>query len=65
MIAVYWNGDYLPEVTSSASAGGAAVTITWPAGQAVLTLNGETTGHIVIREKGRPDTAFDVKRDNG
>ena len=65
LICVYWNGDYLPEVQSSLSADRSAVTLSWPAGQADLTRNGETTGHIVIREKGKPDVSFDVKRDNG
>jgi hypothetical protein len=65
LIAVYWNDDYLPEVQATASADGSAVAITWPAGGAVLTRDGEATGHIVIREEGRPEVAFHVKRDNG
>ena len=65
LIGMYWNDDYLPEVQSSASADGTEVTLTWPSGQAILTRDGETTGHIVIRQTGRPDGSFDVKRDNG
>jgi hypothetical protein len=65
LIAVYWNDDYLADVQAAVSADGAAATITWPAGGAVLTRDGETTGHIVIHEEGKPDVAFAVKRDNG
>jgi hypothetical protein len=65
LICVYWHDDYLPDVQSEASADGATVTITWPSGRAVLTRDGETTGHIVISEQGKPEASFDVKRDNG
>ena len=64
LVAMYWDGDYLSDTRSSLSADGRAVTINWPAGDALLTRDGETSGHIVIREKGQPDAAFDVKRDN-
>ena len=43
---------------------GKIVTITWQSGQAVLTRDGEASGHIVVHETGRPDLTFDVKRDN-
>jgi hypothetical protein len=64
LIAMYWNGDYLSDTQSSLSPDGKAVTITWPSGQALLTRDGEAGGHIVVHETGRPDIAFDVKRDN-
>jgi hypothetical protein len=64
LIAMYWDGDYLSETQSSLSPDGKTVTITWPSGQALLTRDGEAGGHIVVHETGRPDIAFDVKRDN-
>ena len=65
MIAMFWNGDYLSQVHFSVSDDGAVVTITWPSAQATLTRDGETVGHVVIREKGQPDCSFDVQRENG
>jgi hypothetical protein len=64
LIAMYWNGDYLSETQSSLSPDAKVVTITWQSGQAVLTRDGETSGHISVHEKGQPDVAFEVKRDN-
>ena len=64
VIAMYWEGDYLSDTKSSVSADGRVVTITWAAGQAVLNRDGETSGHIVIHEQGKPDISFDLKRDN-
>ena len=64
VIAMYWDGDYLSDTQSSVSADGRVVTITWSAGDALLTRDGETSGHIIIHEKGQPDAAFDVRRDN-
>ena len=64
LIAIYWDGDYLSETQSSLSANGKIVTITWQSGQALLTRDGETSGHILVQETGRPDIAFDVKRDD-
>jgi hypothetical protein len=61
---VFWNGDYIPEVHSSVSQGGAVVTITWPSSTAVITRDSETAGHIVVHEKGRPDSTFPIARDN-
>ena len=64
LIAMYWDGDYLSDTQSSLSADGRVVTITWASGQAVLNRDGETSGHIVIHEQGKPDISFDLKRDN-
>jgi hypothetical protein len=61
---MYWDGDYLSDTQSSLSPDGKVVTITWQSGQALLTRDGEASGHIVVHETGRPDIAFDVKRDN-
>ncbi len=42
------------------------VAITWAGASATLTRDGDTTGHIVIHEKGKPDAAFAVvKKDGG
>jgi hypothetical protein len=60
---IFWNGDYVFDAKGVASKDSNAVTITWPGARAVLTRDGETTAHIVIREKGKPDAAFAVKRD--
>ena len=64
LIAMYWGGDYLSDTQSSLSPDSKIVTITWQSGQAVLTRDGEASGHIVVHETGRPDLTFDVKRDN-
>jgi hypothetical protein len=64
LIAMYWDGDYLSDTQASVSADGRVVTITWAGGQAVLNRDGETSGHIVIRAKGKSDLSFDLKRDN-
>ncbi len=64
LIAMYWDGDYLSETQSTLSPDGKVVTITWSSGQALLTRDGETSGHIVVHQTGRPDATFDVKRDN-
>ena len=64
LIAMYWDGDYLSDTQASVSADGRVVTITWASGQAVLNRDGETSGHIVIHEKGKSDIGFDLKRDN-
>ncbi len=65
LICMYWGDDYLPEVRAAVADGGATVTLTWPSGQAVLTRNGERSGHIVIRENGKAEVAFDVIRETG
>ena len=64
LIAMYWDGDYLSDTQSSLSPDSKIVTITWQSGQAVLTRDGEASGHIVVHERGRPDITFEVKRDN-
>jgi hypothetical protein len=64
LIAIYWDGDYLSDTQSSLSPDDKVVTITWQSGQALLTRDGEATGHIVVHETGRPEITFDVKRDN-
>ena len=63
LIALYWRGDYLADTHSAVSPAG-VVTITWPSGSATLTRDGDTTAHIVIRESGKPDTAFALKRES-
>ena len=61
-IGFYWHGDYLADVHATLSPAG-VVTLTWAAGSATLTRDSETTAHIVIREPGKPDLAFALKRD--
>ena len=61
-IGFYWHGDYLADVHAALSPAG-VVTLAWASGSATLTRNGETTAHIVIREPGKPDLAFALKRD--
>jgi hypothetical protein len=61
---IFWDGDYVSDARGIASKDGKTVTITWPGAKAVLTRDGETAAHIVIQEKGKPDAAFAVKRDN-
>ncbi len=62
LIGLYWRGDYLADTHSAVSPAG-VVTITWPSGSATLTRDSETTAHIVIREPGKTDTAFALKRE--
>ena len=62
-ITMYWNGDYLSDAAGALSQGGKEVTITWTGGQAVLTRDGDAAARIVIREKGKPDAAFALKKD--
>ena len=64
LVAFYWDGDYLDDVHADASEGGRVVTVLWPSGQAVITRDGETTARITIRETGKPDLSFALKRDN-
>jgi hypothetical protein len=63
-LAFYWRGDYVEGLHSSLARGGTTVAIIWPAGSATLTRDREETAHIVVREKGRADIAFALKRDN-
>jgi hypothetical protein len=63
-ISIYWDGDYVSDAQGATSKDGKTVTITWTGAKAVLARDGETTGHIVIHETGKPDAAFAVKRDN-
>ena len=63
-ISIYWNGDYVSDADGTVSKDGSTVTINWSGAKAVLTREGETTAHIVIQEKGKPDAKFAVKRDS-
>ncbi len=63
-ISIYWDGDYVSDAEGSVSKDGSMVTITWIGGKAVLTRDGDTTGHVVIQEKGKPDVKFAVKKDS-
>ncbi len=64
LIAVYWAGDYVQDAQGSLGDGGNTVTITWAGARAVLTRDGPEAAHLVIRETGRPDTAFPVSLDH-
>jgi hypothetical protein len=61
---IFWDGDYVSDAQGAVSKDGKIVTITWPGAKAILSRDGETAGHIVIHEKGKPDAAFAVKRDS-
>jgi hypothetical protein len=63
VVALYWRGDYVEDAHGAPSRGGAIVTIHWSGGEALLTRDGSTSAHIVIREQGRPDAAFVLKKD--
>lgn len=63
-ISIYWDGDYVSDAEGTASKDGASVTITWTGAKAVLTRDGDTTAHVVIQEKGKPDVTFSVKKDS-
>jgi hypothetical protein len=63
-ISIYWDGDYVSDAQGVVSKDGKTVAITWPGANAILSRDGEITAHVVIREKGKPDAAFAVKRDN-
>ncbi len=62
---IFWEGDYVPDAVGTVSKDGKTVAITWAGASATLTRDGDTTGHIVIHEKGKPDAAFAVKKDGG
>jgi len=64
LIGIFWHDDYVENAQGSVSADGAAVTITWPGAQALLTRDGPDGVHIVIRETGRPDVSFPLTRDH-
>lgn len=63
-ISIYWGGDYVSDAEGTVSKDGSSVTITWKDAKAVLTRDGETTAHVVIQEKGKPDVKFAVKKDS-
>jgi hypothetical protein len=63
LIGVYWDNDYLEDTKGTMSKNGLTVTIVWGGGEAVLTRDGAATAHAVFHEKGKPDVAFAVKRD--
>lgn len=63
-ISIFWNGDYVSDADGSVSADGKTATITWSGAKAVITRDSEKAAHIVIHEKGKPDAAFPMKRDN-
>ncbi len=64
LIGVYWEDDYVQDAQGSLADGGASVIITWAGVRAVLSRDGPEAAHIVIRETGRPDTAFPVTLDH-
>jgi hypothetical protein len=63
-ISIYWDGDYVSDAQGAVAKDGKSVSITWPSAVATLTRDGKKTAHIVIREKGKPDAAFAVKKDD-
>ena len=63
MVAFYWDGDY-QDAEGIQSADHKVVTVSWSQGKATMTLDGDAAAHILIQEKGKPDLAFPLKRDN-
>jgi hypothetical protein len=64
LVAFYWHDDYLDDVHANASEGGRVVTVLWSSGQAVLTRDGDATARITVREPGKADLSFALKRDS-
>jgi len=63
LIGVYWDDDYLEDTQSALSKDGLVVTITWGAGQVVLTRDSMKSAHVVFHEKGKPEVSFAVKHE--
>lgn len=63
-IGFYFHGDYLDTNASSVSKDGNTLTFTFAGGSITLTRNGATAAHALIHQKGKPDLAFDVKKDD-
>jgi len=62
-IGLLWRVDYLHDPHAEPTPDGKSVRITWPGAEAVLTRTGETTAQFLVRERGRPDVAVDLKRE--
>ena len=63
IISIYRRGDY-PEVEPARiSPDGKTATFAWPGGEAVLQRTGDDDARIILRERGRPERAFAIKRE--
>jgi hypothetical protein len=62
LIALYWGGDYVEDAHGAPGRGG-AVEIAWSGGHATLTRLGPTSARIAIREAGKPEVTFALKKD--
>ena len=62
-ISLFWRGDYLHDPKAEPTADSKGVRIVWDANEALLTRTGERTARLVVRERGRPDVAVDLKRE--
>jgi hypothetical protein len=62
LIGFFFNGDYL-DVRSSYSKTDGVVMLTWQRGQATLTRDGATAGHLLVAQRNLPDVRIEVKPD--
>ena len=62
VIGLYWRGDYIEDAHGARASGG-AISISWSSGKAILTREGPASARIVIREPGKPDVSFALKKD--
>jgi hypothetical protein len=60
----FFHNDYLDTGPAAVSKDAKVLTFTWAGGSATLTRSGDKTAHVLIREAGKPDLSFDVKRDD-
>lgn len=63
LVALYWHGDYVADAKAAVAPDGATVTIVWSSASATLTRDSAVTAHVVIREEGKSDVAFALKKD--
>jgi hypothetical protein len=59
----FYRGDYRDTGTAQVSADGKVVTFTFSGGDVRLERTGEDDARITLRERGRPERAFTVKRE--
>jgi hypothetical protein len=63
VIGVFRHGDYPDIQRSQLSADGKMLTFAWAGGEATLQRTGEDDARITLRERGKPERNFTVKRE--
>jgi hypothetical protein len=63
LVGFFWDGDYLSAVKTTASNGGAILTIVWAMGTATLTRDGPQAAHLTVQQKGKPDATVTLMPD--